>query len=129
MSARIVVADDETDVRRLIVFTLQRRGYTVFEAKDGDAALALIRQELPDLVVLDVMMPGVSGLEVARSLAREPATAAIPVLMLSARGQIAEIEAGLASGVSAYVVKPFVPKELATRVAEILASRQEDSPI
>lgn len=128
MSARIVVADDEADIRRLIVFTLKRRGYAVLEASAGDDALVMIRAERPDLAVLDVMMPGLSGLEVAAALATEPATATIPIVMLSAKGQAAEVQAGLASGARAYLVKPFSTQELAERVAEFLASptRQGD---
>ncbi|HEX2173724.1 MAG TPA: response regulator [Dehalococcoidia bacterium] len=121
MSARIVVADDEADIRRLIVFTLKRRGYQVLEASAGDAALDLIRRERPDLAVLDVMMPGLTGLEVAGALGADPATRSIPIVMLSAKGQSVEIEAGLASGARAYLVKPFAPQDLAARVAEILA--------
>lgn len=120
MSSRIVVADDEADIRRLIVFTLKKRGYTVLEAAAGDAALDLIRQETPDLAVLDVMMPGLSGHEVAAAVRADPATGHIPIVMLSAKGQASEIEAGLASGATAYLVKPFVPQELANRVADIL---------
>lgn len=120
MSGRIVVADDEADIRRLIVFILKRRGYTVLEATAGDEALDLIRQERPDLVCLDVMMPGLSGLGVAEALSRDSATAAIPVILLSARGQAAEIEAGLRSGARDYLVKPFSPHDLAARVEQIL---------
>jgi len=119
--ARIVVADDEADIRRLTVFTLRRRGYEVLEAVAGDEALDLIRQELPDLAVLDVMMPGLSGLEVADAVRRDPATAAIPVILLSAKGQASEIQNGLASGASFYLVKPFSPRELGERVAVALA--------
>ncbi|HEV2123731.1 MAG TPA: response regulator [Chloroflexota bacterium] len=120
MSARVVVADDDPDIRRLIVFTLRRRGYAVSEAEAGDSALDLIRQEHPDLVVLDVMMPGMTGIEVARALKRDPATGAIPIIMLSAKGQAAEVDAGLESGARAYMVKPFSTQELASKVAEIL---------
>lgn len=120
MSARIVVADDEPDIRRLIVFTLRRRGYTVIEANAGDMALELIRQEQPDLAVLDVMMPGLSGLEVARALAADASTSHIPVLLASAKGQVAEVEAGLSTGARAYIVKPFSPPKLAAQVAELL---------
>ena len=123
MSARIVVADDEADIRRLVVFTLRRQGYTIFEAGAGDAALALIRQEKPDLAVLDVMMPGLTGLEVAQALQSDPTTASIPVIMLSAKGQAAEVQAGLASGAGAYLIKPFNREELVGRVAEALAQR------
>ncbi len=123
MTARIVVADDENDIRRLIVFTLKRRGYTVLEADAGDRALDLIRQEHPDLAVLDVMMPGLTGLEVAKVLSSDAGTSNIPIVMLSAKGQVSEIEQGLASGARSYLVKPFSPQELAARVAEALASR------
>ena len=120
MTARIVVADDEADIRRLIVFTLRRRGYTVLETAAGDSALYLIREELPDLAVLDVMMPGMSGIEVAQALAADPATSNIPVIMLSAKGQATEVAAGLSSGARVYMVKPFVPQELAAQVGAIL---------
>lgn len=127
MNARIVVADDENDIRRLIVFTLRRRGHTVLEAENGDDALALIRREQPDLAVLDVMMPGLTGLDVVRALATEPETAAIPVVVVSAKGQAGEVEAGLSSGAISYLVKPFSPHDLAARVADILARNAGDS--
>lgn len=122
MSARIVVADDEADIRRLIVFTLNRRGYTVLEASTGDTALELIRHERPDLAVLDVMMPGLTGLEVAAALKADPETRSIPIVILSAKGQASEIEAGYAAGARLYLLKPFAPQELASRVAELLAT-------
>lgn len=125
MTARIVVADDEADIRRLITFVLKRRGHTVLEANAGDVALELIRQEMPDLVTLDVMMPGLTGLEVAAALASDPVTAGIPVIILSAKGQATEVEAGLQAGVCSYLVKPFESKELAERVEQLLAKRQE----
>ena len=121
-SPTIVVADDEADIRRLVAFTLRRRGYTVAEAGAGDVALALVREQHPDLVILDVMMPGMTGLEVAQALTLDPATAAIPVVLLSAKGQATEISDGLASGARAYLVKPFVPQELAAKVAAMLAA-------
>ena len=111
---RIVVADDEADIRRLTVFTLQRRGYTVLEATAGDTALDLIRAEQPDLAVLDVMMPGLSGLEVAHALSQDSATARIPVILLSAKGQASEVQQGLASGARFYMVKPFSPASSAS---------------
>lgn len=121
MSARILVVDDDEDIRNLIVFTLQNRGYAVIEASDGETALSLVPQAQLDLILLDVMLPGRTGLEVAKMLASDPATAQIPILMLSAKGQHAEIAQGLASGAKSYLVKPFTPRELATRVAEMLA--------
>lgn len=122
MSARILVADDEADILRLTCFILRKRGYTVIEANAGDMALDLIRRETPDLAVLDVMMPGMSGIEVAQEVAKDPATAQIPVVILSAKGQMAEVEAGLSTGARAYLTKPFTPQELAERVAEILGN-------
>jgi DNA-binding response OmpR family regulator len=120
MSVRIVVADDEADILRLVAFTLRRRGYTVLEAVDGEQALQLIRAELPDLAVLDVMMPMLSGLDVVREMAANTATANIPVLIVSAKGQATDIEAGLATGAASYLPKPFSPRVLADRVASIL---------
>ena len=116
----IVVADDDPPIRRLIAYALTRRGYEVLEAEDGEEALALIRRALPALAVLDVMMPGMSGLQVTQALAQDAATAGIPVMIVSAKGQAAEVEAGLGSGARAYMVKPFAPRELAARVAELL---------
>ena len=120
MSARILIADDEADIRRLIAVTLRRRGYTVLEAGAGDAALELVREMRPDLVVLDVAMPGMSGLEVTQALAADAATTAIPILLLSASTQETQIRAGLQSGARAYFTKPFEPRVLAARVAELL---------
>lgn len=119
----VLVADDEADIRRLISYTLQRRGYRVTQAPAGDEALKLAMDEPPDLAVLDVTMPGLSGLEVTRELAARPATARVPVILVSANGQAAEIAAGLASGACAYIVKPFTPHELVDRVAAVLAGQ------
>jgi len=118
----IVVADDDPDIRRLVAFTMRRHGYVVIEAADGAEALAAIRRARPDAAVLDVMMPGMTGLEVARMLCSDPSTATIPVLLLSAKGQASEIADGIASGARGYVVKPFAPPELAARVAELMAA-------
>lgn len=122
MSQTILIADDELNIRQLVAFTLRRRGYTVLEAADGTVALELIRRERPALAVLDVMMPGLTGIAVIRQLALSPETAAIPIILLSAKGQGSEIEEGLASGARLYLVKPFSPRELADRVAEVLAA-------
>ena len=123
VSARIVVVEDDPDIRRLVVLTLRRRGYYILEASDGDTALALIRGEHPDLVVLDIMLPGLSGLEVTKALSSDPSTTTIPILLLSARGQATEIRAGMESGARAYLTKPFVPRELVVRIRAILGER------
>lgn len=120
MSARILVADDEPDIRHLIAVSLRRAGYIIDEVEDGETAIAQAKANLPDLLIVDVMMPGVSGHDVARQLADDPRTAAIPILMLSAMGQARDVDEGLASGARAYVVKPFSPRELAARVGEML---------
>lgn len=121
MSApRILVVDDEPDIRHLIVVSLRRAGYAIEEAEDGETAVARAMADPPDLLIVDVMMPGMSGHDVARELAGDPRTAAIPILMLSAKGQARDVDEGLASGAHAYVVKPFSPRELAMRVAEMV---------
>jgi two-component system, OmpR family, response regulator MtrA len=124
-SPRLVVADDEADIRKLVTFTLRRRGHTVLEATNGDEAYDLIAAERPDLAILDVMMPGMTGVEVARKLSTHDELSAIPVVLLSAKGQAREIEEGLRSGASAYMVKPFSPSALAKKVDELLAGAGE----
>jgi CheY-like chemotaxis protein len=123
MSIRIVVADDDPFIRRLVVFTLKKRGYDTLEVSNGAAALDLVRQAKPDLAVLDVLMPEMTGLEVTKILSQDPTTSNIPILILSASAQQSEVEAGLASGATAYLVKPFEPKVLGERVAEILEKK------
>ena len=124
MSARIVVADDDADVLRLVAFVLRRGGHTVLEARSGEEALALIRRERPDLAVLDLRMPGLDGLQVVRALAQDETVAPLPLVMLSASAQQAEVEAGLSAGVAAYVAKPFTPQHLARVVADVLAEHR-----
>lgn len=123
MTTRIVAADDEADIRRLVAFTLRRRGHVVVEASTGDEALALIRQEQPDLAVLDVLMPGMTGIEVAQALAGDPVTAAIPVILLSALGQATDVKTGMQSGARVYLTKPFAPPDLVASVSSVLAAR------
>jgi DNA-binding response OmpR family regulator len=116
---KVLVADDEKDIRRLIVFTLQRAGFEVVEAGDGRQALEeAVKHEL-NVIVLDVMMPHYDGYEVCRRLRADPKTATVPVLFLSAKGQNYEIGAGLSAGATDYIVKPFVPKDLAAKVRQL----------
>jgi DNA-binding response OmpR family regulator len=120
MSQTILVADDTPDIRRLIVFTLKRHGYTVLEAADGETALMLIRRERPALAVLDIMMPRMTGLDVASELAQSADTASIPVLICSGSGiSDSEIETQMRSATS-YLPKPFTPRQLVERVEEML---------
>ncbi len=117
---KVLVADDEKDIRRLIVFTLERAGFEIVEASDGRQALAEAGRHQLDLIVLDVMMPHLDGYEVCRHLRADPKTASIPVLFLSAKGQTYEIGEGLSAGATDYIVKPFVPRDLAAKVKQLV---------
>jgi two-component system, OmpR family, alkaline phosphatase synthesis response regulator PhoP len=126
MSKHILAVDDEVFIRRLVEVNLQRAGYRVSRAFDGQDALQKISTERPDMVLLDVMMPRVDGFEVLRRLKADPNTAAIPVLMLTAKAQDADIFQGLKSGADFYLTKPFNPLELLSWVKRIfLASESE----
>lgn len=121
---KILIVDDHADIRRLIRMTLEFEDYDVREAADGEAALAQARDFQPDLVLLDVMMPGaINGLDVCRRLRAERAAAEGPrVIMLSARGQASDREAGLQAGADTYLVKPFSPLQLISCIGELWAA-------
>lgn len=118
MKPKLVIVDDEADIRRLIAFLL--RSYDLYEAQNGRRGLELIREMQPDLVLLDVMMPEMTGLEVLAAMRENPLTASIPVVLLSAKGQADEIERGLRSGAARYQVKPFESQALRACVEEVL---------
>jgi CheY-like chemotaxis protein len=115
----VLVCDDEPVLRILVRATLDRENYTVIEARNGHAALALARAKLPDLVVLDMAMPGRSGREVLAELRRDPATESIPVIVLTGGGD-SESEAMLSAGAHGFLTKPFSPFALSSLVAELL---------
>jgi len=117
---RILIADDESNIRNVLEFSLQAEGLDVIEAASGDEALKLATAELPDLVILDVMMPGMGGVEVCRLLKADPRTARIPVVLLTARTQSEDRRAGLAAGAERYITKPFSPHKVVSVVAELL---------
>jgi CheY-like chemotaxis protein len=119
---RILVADDEPHIRKLVSFTLENRGYEVLQATDGGEALEMARTGKPDLILLDVMMPVMTGYEVLNTLKADPDTKDIPVVMLSAKSQRTEVEEGLSGGATEYICKPFTPKDLSQRVGEILGT-------
>lgn len=121
MAHTILSIEDQPDIRRLIRMTLEFKGYEVVEAGDGMQGLELARQSPPDLILLDVMMPGIDGHEVARRLQADARTRDVPVVMISALGQTAEVEAGLMSGALHYLVKPFSPWELLDLAARLVA--------
>lgn len=120
---RVMIADDEPGVRALVRMTLDNEAYEIVEAEDGIQALRLARQLLPDLILLDVMMPGLSGLEVCAALKREGRTSGITIVMLSALAQDYDVEAGNAAGADTYFTKPFSPLQLLRRVDEVLGAR------
>ena len=115
-----LVADDEADIRELVATKLSQAGFEVIAVGDGASALALARSRLPAVAILDVMMPGHSGLEVMAALAEDLATAAIPILLLSARSQEFDVRTGLELGAYDYIIKPFSPRQLLERVEAAL---------
>lgn len=117
---RVLVAEDEPDIRGLITFSLQYAGFDVLEATNGADAVKLATENLPDLVLLDVRMPKMTGYEACTALKAQDSTKHIPVVFLSARGQETEIKRGLKLGAVEYILKPFAPDELYQRVASIL---------
>jgi two-component system response regulator MtrA len=120
---RILVADDEPDVRELVVYRMKRSGYDVIEAKNGEEAFELAVANVPDLVVADVMMPRVNGYELTRRLRADPTTKRIPIILLTAKSQEADISQGFAAGADDYLKKPFNPDELVARVRAVLGRR------
>jgi CheY-like chemotaxis protein len=120
MMARIVIAEDEQDIRELIAFTLKYAGHEVVTGSDGIEAVELTRIERPDLVVLDVRMPKMSGYDACLRIKADPDLAHIPVVFLSAKGQELEIEQGFNSGAAAYLLKPFAPDQLVLELNKIL---------
>jgi DNA-binding response OmpR family regulator len=117
---KILVADDERDIRELIGFTLRFAGFEVVLTADGIEAIEKASAERPDLILLDVRMPKMTGYEVCRQLKENPDTGSIPIVFLSAKGQEGEIKQGLDSGAVEYIVKPFAPDELTSQVEDIL---------
>lgn len=117
---RILIADDEPDVLQLVSSNLKNAGYNVLKAEDGLAALTMARETLPSLIVLDLMLPEMSGLEVCKVLKKEPTTAAIPIIMLTAKAEEVDRIVGLELGADDYLTKPFSPRELVLRVKSVL---------
>jgi two-component system alkaline phosphatase synthesis response regulator PhoP len=124
---KILVVDDQVHIVRLVQVNLERAGYQVVTAYDGDEALQKVKTERPDLVVCDVMMPKKDGFEVLRELKADPETRDIPVIMLTAKAQDADVFRGWASGVDCYLTKPFNPQELLAFVKRVLQSREEEA--
>jgi len=126
--SKILVAEDERDIRDLIGFTLRFAGFEVVLAVNGLEAIEKASQEQPDLIMLDVRMPKMTGYEACRKLKENSDTSDIPIVFLSAKGQEGEIEQGLASGALEYIVKPFAPDELTNQVKGILKRAGKEVP-
>jgi two-component system alkaline phosphatase synthesis response regulator PhoP len=123
---KILVVDDEEDILELIRFNLVREGYKVVCAPSGEKALSLAQLEIPDLMVLDLMLPGIDGLEVARLLKSDSRTKDIPIVMVTAKGEEADIVLGLELGADDYITKPFSPRVLVARVRAVLRRRLKE---
>ncbi len=121
----ILVVDDEEDIRELVELNLVREGYTVLKCETGEQALELADSKAPDLIVLDLMLPGIDGMAVCARLKRNSRTAQIPIVMLTAKGEEADIVAGLELGADDYVAKPFSGKVLVARIRRLLRRDQE----
>jgi DNA-binding response OmpR family regulator len=119
----VLVADDDRDILQLVSFRLERSDYEVVQANDGEEALRLVKELHPDLAVLDLMMPKLNGYEVIREIRRDEETKAIPVILLTARVQEADVARGFEAGADDYLKKPFSPQELRARVQAILGRR------
>lgn len=119
--ARILIAEDERDIRELITFTLRFDGHEVIATSNGQEAVEITLREKPDLVLLDVRMPYMTGYEACKRIKEEESISHIPVVFLSAKGQEAEVKAGLEVGAVEYIVKPFSPDQLMERVRTILS--------
>jgi two-component system phosphate regulon response regulator PhoB len=132
MAANILVVEDEPAIQALLAFNLQQAGHHVIAATSAERAYTLLRDALPDLILLDWMLPGVSGIEFARRLKAEAYTKAIPIIMLTARGEEQDKIAGFETGADDYITKPFSPRELMARIKAVLrrrAPQMTDDPV
>ena len=120
MTHKVLIADDEPNILISLEFLMKREGYQVLVARDGPQALEAIQRERPDLVLLDVMMPGKTGFEVCQAVRADDTLAAVKIVLLTAKGRDTDVAKGTALGADAYVTKPFSTKELAARVRELL---------
>jgi two-component system phosphate regulon response regulator PhoB len=120
---KILVVEDEREIQELVRYNLAKVGYSISCTSSGEDALNAVRSELPDLVVLDLMLPGLDGLEVCKALKNDPAARDVPIVMLTARGEEADIVTGLELGADDYITKPFSPRVLIARIRAVLRRR------
>ncbi len=124
----VLVVDDEEDILELIHYNLEKEGYTVKTVKTGEECLSIVGKLVPDIVILDLMLPGLDGLEVCKRLKQSEASRSIPVLMLTAKSEDSDIVSGLELGADDYITKPFSPKVLIARVRAVLRRSLEQGP-
>jgi two-component system phosphate regulon response regulator PhoB len=124
---KILIAEDAEDIRELLSFKLKAAGYEVHTVADGESAVAFAKSILPDLVVLDWMMPRMNGLDACIALRSDPNFRSVPIMFLTAKGQEIDVERGFSAGVDDYVVKPFSPRELVHRIEALLARTRSSS--
>jgi phosphate regulon transcriptional regulator PhoB len=117
---KIVIIEDESDILEVIAYNLKREGFEVFESQDGEDGLLKIEKHAPDLVILDLMLPTIDGIELCRKLKSDPVTRSVPIIMVTAKGEESDIVLGLGVGADDYVTKPFSPKELIARVKAVI---------
>jgi DNA-binding response OmpR family regulator len=117
---KIVIIEDEPDILEVLSYNLKREGYEVFTAADGIKGLALVRQQVPDLVLLDLMLPGMDGVDICSSIKKDAATGGTLIVMVTAKGEESDIVLGLGVGADDYISKPFSPRELVARVKAVL---------
>nr|WP_092073611.1 response regulator transcription factor [Dendrosporobacter quercicolus]NSL48000.1 response regulator transcription factor [Dendrosporobacter quercicolus DSM 1736]SDM64386.1 two-component system, OmpR family, alkaline phosphatase synthesis response regulator PhoP [Dendrosporobacter quercicolus] len=127
MTGTILIVDDEASIRELLKFNLQKEGYHVLEAETGTDGLSIAKNEKPDLVVLDLMLPGLDGLEICRNLKSQQNTAGIPIIMLTAKNEEIDKIIGLELGADDYLTKPFSPRELVARIKAVLRRSNKES--
>jgi len=125
MKEKVLIVEDEKDIIKMLEYNLKKEGYRILSARDGEDALDLAIRELPDLVILDLMLPGMDGLEVCKELKKEAKTAPIPVIMLTAKSQESDKVLGLELGADDYMTKPFSPRELIARIKAVLRRTKE----
>lgn len=129
MNGTILVVDDESSIRELLKFNLQKEGYSVFESDNGNLAVSVVKSEKIDLIILDLMLPGMDGLEVCRILKGQQSTAGIPIIMLTAKNEEIDKVIGLELGADDYMTKPFSPRELIARIKAVLRRSSKEPPI
>ncbi len=125
----VLVVEDEPDIRKLLKYNLAQEHFQVVEAEDGEQALKLLKRDKPNLVILDLMLPGLSGLEICRTLREHPETARLPILILTAKAAEADKVIGLEMGADDYLAKPFSPRELLARVRALLRRTDPAAPL